>query len=301
MKGRGRNAVPQAGMLGLQILNGVVYAAILFTVALGFSIVFGVMRVLHFGHAGAFMFGAYLTWALQARGLSIGLVVVVVALATAAFAFVVERLLISRIYRRDPLDQVLLTLGLGYVVGDLILAVAGGDVRAVAEPEWLSGVVQFADQTFPIYRLFVAGFALTLAATVWLLLQRTRWGAILRAAVEDQQMVAAIGINTRTLFSVVFVAATVLTAIGGVIAAPITQAYIGMDVQNLTLSLIVVIIGGMGTVQGVAAGALLIGVVDTFAKVLLPEQTSLFMYGLMMLVLALRPQGLFGVRNVERV
>ncbi len=288
-------------MFSLQVLNGVVYASILFTLALGFSIVFGVMRVLHFGHAGAFMLGAYLTWALQARGVPFVAIVPAVVFAAAVFAYVVERLLISRIYHREPLDQVLLTIGLGYVVGDLILAVAGGDVRSVSEPEWLSGVLLLGEQTFPVYRLFVAGFALVLAIAVWLALQRTRWGAVLRAAVEDQQMVAAIGIDTRLLFSAVFVGATVLTAIGGVIASPITQAYIGMDTQNLMLSLIVVIIGGMGTVQGVAAGALLIGICDTFAKVVLPDQSSLFMYGLMMLVLALKPQGLFGVRHVERV
>ncbi|MDI4238303.1 branched-chain amino acid ABC transporter permease [Bradyrhizobium sp. Arg237L] len=288
-------------MLGFQILNGLVYSGILFTMALGFSIVFGVMKLTHFGHAAFFMLGAFLTHQALAWWGSFTLAIVLVPVTVGLVALAVEKTLIRRVYAASHLDQVILTIGIGYVIADIVLAIWGGDIRQIAEPEALSGVLFIGVQPVPIYRLFVVGFAVCSAGATYWLFERTRFGHMLQASTEDAAMADAIGIDTSRLFTIVFVASTAFTGLAAVVAGPITQASIGMDHENLLLSLIVVIIGGVGTIGGVLVGALALGVGDTLSKVFFPSYSEVFSYGLMMFVLIARPQGLVGTRVLQRV
>jgi len=280
----------------IQALNGLAYGLLLFLLAAGLSIIFGMMDVMNLAHGSFYMLGAYTGYTVWRITQNFWLALLVAPLVVAVAGFVVERTLIRPLAGRGHLDQVLLTFGLALVVADLVRAVPGwgGDVRSLPPPPGLEGSVSIGANAYPVYRLFAIGVGLSLAAALGLLLTRTRIGAIVRAGVADAQMVGALGINISLIFSLVFAAGAGLAAFGGVITAPIVSLKPGMDSETLIAALIVVVVGGLGTLRGAFWGSLLIGEADNFGRALFPDYALFSIYVVMAAVLLLRPSGLFG-------
>lgn len=285
----------------ITVVDGLAFGVLLFVIALGLSLVFGVMDVLNLAHGAIYMLGAYV-----AAGLIGGGTVTLVAfMGVALLAAVVGGLagwglsaMVKPIASRGHLDQALLTLGIALVVADLISMRFGNDVLTVPAPDPLTGSTSVFGQPYPTYRLVVIVVGLVLAVGALLLIERTRIGSLVRAAVVDAQMVRAMGVDTAKLVAGVFAAGAALAAFGGVMGAPIISAYPGLDDRALLLGLVVVIIGGLGSVSGALVGALIIGQVEVLGVSLLPTYASFLMFGAMALVLLLRPQGLFAKAQV---
>jgi branched-subunit amino acid ABC-type transport system permease component len=218
----------------------------------------------------------------------------VAPLAVALIGAAIERSCLRPLYGRGPLDQVLLTFGLIYVFEDLVKWIWGGRIRSIPTPELFSGSVQLLGATIPSYRLFVIVFGLLMAVALWLLIERTRLGAIIRAGVFDSEMTAGMGINIDRVFTGVFAFGAALAGLSGVIAGPIQSAAPPMGASILVPALIVVVVGGLGSLKGSLAGSLIIGQAETFGKVWLPGASMLMIYAVMALILLFRPQGLFG-------
>lgn len=276
-----------------QFLNGLSYSVLLFLLAVGLSVILGLMNVVNLAHGALFVLGTYVAvsvigvtgnfwWAVLLAPLLVGLV-----------SGVLERML-RPLYRRTPLDQALLTVGIAFVAGDLFKWIWGSDIYNIQPPAILSGAVSILDYPFPEYRIFLIVFGLVLALLLWLLLERTRLGAIVRAGVSDQQMVGALGINVSQVFFAVFVLGGWLAGLSGVLAAPLMGAYPTLDFSVTLLALVIVVVGGMGTVRGSFWGSLLIGQAETFGKVFLPSMVMILIFAIMVLILVVRPQGLFG-------
>jgi branched-chain amino acid transport system permease protein len=268
---------------------------LLFVIALGLSLVFGVLDVLNLAHGALYMVGAYVAASLVVGG-SISMAAFLGAALLAAviggFAGWGLAAMIRPVAKRGHLDQALLTLGIALVVGDLISLGFGNDVRSVPPPDPLVGSTSVFGQSYPVYRLVVIVVGLILASGALLLIEHTRIGSLVRAAVVDAQMVRALGTDTGKLVAGVFAAGAALAAFGGVMGAPILSAYPGLDGRVLLLGLVVVVIGGLGSVSGALVGALIIGQVEVLGVSLLPSHASFLMFGTMALVLLLRPQGL---------
>jgi len=282
-------------LFALLILNGVEYGLLLFLVASGLTLIFGVLGVLNFAHGAFYMLGAYLAYWFAARTGSL-LVAVLLGLPIMLLAgWLVERLAISRLYSRDHLAQVLLTYGLVLILGDLSRALFGSDVHGVATPALLSGTVALGEaQTWPVYRAFTSGACLCVAFAIRQVLLRTRFGMRVRAGAANAEMVEALGVDVRRLLSILFAAGTALAAFAGMLASPLTTVYPGLGDGVLIVSFVVVVIGGIGSVKGAFLGAMLVALVDTFGKVLLPSLASAMVYAVMAAVLLWRPRGLFG-------
>jgi branched-chain amino acid transport system permease protein len=251
------------------------------------------MRVANLSHGAYFMLGAYVGlsvldsgwgfgWAMLAGGLSVGLL-----------GAVVERLVLRRL-AGNSLGQVLATLGIAFVIADGSLWLWGGDPRPVSGPAFLQGGMSLFGLTFPAYRLAVVAFSVLLALLLWLLLDKTRLGVMIRASVDDMQMARAVGIPASRLFTIVFCLGAALAGVGGVIAAPILSVYPGMDADMLPLALVVVILGGLGSLAGAFAGSFLIGFIYSFGQVLVPNLAYIILFLPMVVILAARPRGLFG-------
>jgi len=282
-------------LFALQLLNGLEYGLLVFLVASGLTLIFGVMGVLNFAHGSFYMLGAYLAYWLTARTGSLWAAILIGVPVMLVVGLSVERLAISRLYQRDHLSQVLLTYGLILLFNELQRALWGNEVHGVPAPAALTGALQLGEaQTWAWYRVFTSGACLCLAAVMWLVLQRTRIGMIVRAGASNAEMVEALGIDVRRVFALVFAAGTALAALAGMLAAPLTTVYPGMGESILVVSFVVVVIGGIGSIQGAFAGALLVGLADTFGKVLLPTIASAVVYAVMAAVLLFRPQGLLG-------
>jgi branched-chain amino acid transport system permease protein len=279
----------------LTVVDGLAFGVLLFVIALGLSLVFGVMDVLNLAHGALYMVGAYVAASLVVGGtLSMA-----AFLGAALLAAVIGGLagwglaaMIRPIAKRGHLDQALLTLGIALVVGDLISMWFGNDVRSVPAPGPLTGSTSVFGQSYPVYRLVVIVVGLILAGGALLLIEHTRIGSLVRAAVVDAEMVRALGTDTGKLVAGVFAAGAALAAFGGVMGAPILSAYPGQDDRVLLLGLVVVVIGGLGSVSGALVGALIIGQVEVLGVSLLPSHASFLMFGTMALVLLLRPEGL---------
>ena len=278
----------------LQVLNGVEYGLLLFLVASGLTLIFGVLGVLNFAHGSFYMLGAYLAWFVSERTGSLWWAAVVVLPLMAAAGFVLERLLISRLYQRDHLSHVLLTYGLLLVLNDLQRTLFGNEVHGVPIPHPLEGGIALGAQTWPVYRAFTSAACLLIALGTRQVLLRTRFGMRVRAGASNGEMVEALGIDVRRLLSILFAAGTALAALAGLLAAPLTTVYPGMGEGILIISFVVVVIGGIGSVKGAFLGALLVGIADTFGKVLFPSLSGAIVYAVMAGVLLFRPRGLFG-------
>ena len=277
----------------VQCLNGLAYGLLLFLMAAGLSLIFGMMDVVNLAHGALYMLGAYLALTVVQAGGSFWLAMAAAPLLVAALGLIAERTLLRSLYGRH-LDQVLRPFGLAFVTGDMARAVWGAEVRAIAAPPQLNGSLPIGDYTFPIYKLFVIALGLALAAALWLLVERTRVGAILRAGVSDREMAEALGINVGRVFNRLFAAVAGLAALSGVVAAPISSLYPGMDLAILLTTLIVVVVGGLGSLRGAFWGAILIGQAETFGIVLLPDFALALIFLIMAAVLLWRPRGLFG-------
>jgi len=284
----------QVASILIQVLNGLQYGLLLFLVASGLTLVFGIMGVINLAHGSFYMIGAYLAWSLSSRLGSLALAIVVGIALSVALGLVLERLLIRHFYRRDHLYQVLLTYGLILIFEEMRSLIWGDDVQGVPVPAWLNHSIPLTDTlSYPVYRLMMSGVCLLIALGMYLLIQRTRLGMMIRAGAHDREMTEAMGIDIRMLFALVFALGIGLAAFAGMLAAPISSVYPGMGSQVLIICFVVVVIGGIGSVKGALAAAILIGMADTFGQVFLPQVAGMIVYLLMAAVLVYRPEGLF--------
>lgn len=281
----------------LQALNGLAYGMLLFLLAAGLSLIFGLMEVVNLAHGGFYMLGAYLGLSLAKWTGSFWVAVLVAPLLTAAGGFLLEWEFLRPLYRRTHLDQILLTFGFAFVFTDLARWLWGADVQSLAPPPGLDRSVPILGALFPAYRLFVIALGGALALGLWLGLSRTRLGALVRAGVANKEMTQALGFDIALVFTGVFAFGTALAGLAGVVAAPIQGVFPGVDFETLIVTLIVVVVGGLGTFGGSFWGSLLIGEADTFGKTLLPQAALVFIYLVMAAVLLVRPAGLFGGRT----
>jgi branched-chain amino acid transport system permease protein len=270
---------------------------LLFLLSAGFSLIFGLMRIPNLTHGSLFMLGAYVgaTFVVGLLGfqLNFWLAAILATLAVAAVGALAERLLLRRL-PGDQLAQVLVTLGLSFMAADFCLMVWGGDPLNIATPGGLGGFVRFGVMVFPAYRLAIIVIAIVVAVGLWLLLDRTRLGAMIRAGVDDPDMARVVGIRVSQLFTVVFALGAGLAAFAGIIGGPILSVYPGLDQDMLPLALVVVILGGSGSLLGSFVGSIIVGFIYNFGQALLPELAYFVLFMPMLLVLLLRPQGLFG-------
>jgi branched-chain amino acid transport system permease protein len=278
---------------GPHILNGISFGALLFLLSSGFTLAFGLMKVVNIAHGSLYMLGSYV--ALMVFSLSDSFVVAMLAgaLVVGVFGALVEEFLLKRFHLKD-LPQILLTMGLAYVIAESSLIFWGGDPMVMATPEILSGPAKMGPVYYPKYRLFVIAVAAAVALGLWLILSRTRIGATVRACVDDEEMARAMKINTRRLFVVMFGFSALLAGLGGAISAPYVGAYPGLDFEILPLALVVCIIGGLGSLGGAVLGSLFVGIVDALGKAMFPELSYFTLFVPMIIVLAIRPTGLFG-------
>ena len=278
----------------IQVLNSVQYGLLLFLLAAGLTLIFGIMGVVNLAHGSFYMIGAYLGYGLTAQTGSLGLALAGGAALSVGLGWLLERVLFRHFYHRDHLDQVLMTFGLIYILEESRSIIWGDDVHGVAMPDWLSGAIQLTDNlSYPHYRLFISALCVLLALGLYVLIGKTRVGMRIRAGAFNSDMTEALGINIRRLHALVFAMGVGLAAVAGILAAPISSVYPNMGSQVLIMCFVVVVIGGIGSVRGALIAALLVGLVDTFGKVLLPSVASMGVYLLMALVLLWRPQGLF--------
>lgn len=284
---------------GVQLLNAIQYGMVLFLVASGLTLVFGILGVINLAHGAFYMLGAYLAywiaaytgnfWIAMAAGVAIAFVV----------GLLLESVFIRRLYGRDHLAQVLLSFGLILVIDEFREIAFGKDVHSVAPPGWLAGSIQLTDNlSYPVYRLAICVFCLVVAALIFLVITRTKIGMIVRAGAENREMTRVLGIKFDVVNRYVFAVGIALAALGGIVIAPISTVFPGMGDGMLILSFVVVVLGGIGSVAGAAVGALLIGLTDTFGKVFFPSVSSILIYVLMAAVLLWRPNGILGRREV---
>ncbi len=282
-----------------QLVNGLVLGLLLFLIAAGFSLIFGLMNVVNLAHGSFLLFGAYIgLTVIRATG-NFWLALIVAPIVTGALGLVVEVTLLRKTYQRGHLIQVLLTLGLALIAADLMRWTFGAYVESIDAPALLDGLASvFGQFEIPVYRLAIIVFGLVMAAGMWLVLERTRLGAIVRAGVQDGEMVGALGINIERVVAGVFVFGTALAGVSGVLAAPVLSIYPGLDFEFLILAMVVVVVGGMGSLKGAFWGALLVGMTDVLGKAYFPEFSLFAIFLIMAVVLLVRPQGLFGIREV---
>ena len=277
----------------IQSLNSLALGGVLFTLAAGFSLIFGLMRIANLSHGAYFMFGAYIGLSVLDRGYGFVAAVLAAGLAVGILGGVVERVVLRRL-AGNSLSQVLATLGVAFVIADSSLWLWGGDPRPVSPPALLAGGVQMWGLTFPLYRLAVVVFSILIAVGLWLLLDKTRLGVMIRASVDDRQMAQGIGVPATRLFTIVFCLGAALAGMGGVLAAPILSVYPGLDADMLPLALVVVILGGLGSLAGAFIGSFVIGFIYSFGQVLFPDLAYIILFLPMVIILAVRPRGLFG-------
>ena len=278
----------------IQLLNSVQYGLLLFMLAAGLTLIFGIMGVVNLAHGSFYMLGAYTAWSLSSLTGSLTVAILGGAALSVLFGLALEWLLFRHFYQRDHLDQVLLTFGLIYIFEELRSILWGDDVHGVAIPELLSGSIPLTDNlSYPVYRLFISAVCIALAAGLYLLISKTRLGMKIRAGAFNRDMAEALGVNIKLIHSVVFGLGVALATVAGMIAAPISSVYPNMGSQVLIMCFVVVVIGGIGSVRGALIAALLVGLVDTFGKVLLPQVAGMLVYILMAAVLLWKPEGLF--------
>lgn len=278
----------------VQLINGLQYGLLLFLIASGLTLVFGVMGILNLAHGSMYMVGAYLVWYFVAVTGSFTVSAILSAVIALGLGILIERVLIQRLYNRNHLDQVLLTIGMIFVFNSLQSILWGNDPYGVAVPEALSGSVPFTDNSsYPVYRIFAAMVCIAIAAALYFVVSKTRLGMLIRAGESNREMVEALGVNIKSLYTIVFAIGVMLAAVSGIIAAPMRSIVPGMGESVLITCFVVVVIGGMGSINGAFVGALLVGVISTFAAVLIPTMSNMIIYIFMILVLLVKPQGLF--------
>jgi branched-chain amino acid transport system permease protein len=274
-------------------LNGLSYAFILFLLAAGFSLTFGVMGVLNLTHGALFVFGAYVGLQVIESLDAFWLAIIMAAAALAVIGFLLYFLFLKRLYNKVP-EQAVLTIGLGYMVANVIQWIWGPRAQITQAPEILTGALKLGGLSFPIYRVFICGVGLLVLALLWWIQDRTRWGAIIRAGMDNKEMTVSLGVNYGLVSTLVFLLGIALAGVAGILGAPITGVFPSMGDNLLLLTLIVVVVGGTGYIQGTMLGALVIGLLDTFGKAYVPKTALFFAYILFLLILLIRPSGLIG-------
>lgn len=278
-----------------QLVNGLVYGVLLFLISAGLSLIFGLMNVVNVAHGSFFMLGAFFAFTLLGWTGNFWLALALAPVPAIALGVLMERVFIRSLYARGHLDQVLLTFGFTFVFVDLVRWIWGAEVRSLATPAALTGAFEVAGVVLPKYRLFIIGFGFVIAFLLWLFLERSRVGAMVRAGVDDADTASGLGINVQLLFASIFALGVGLAALGGAVAGPVLGLYPGMDIEILIPAFIVVVIGGMGSLRGAFVASIFVGLVDTFGKAYFPEFALFLIYLLMVVVLLVRPQGLFGI------
>ena len=279
----------------VQALNGVQYGFLLFLVASGLTLVFGIMGIINLAHGAFYMLGAYTVFWLVGYTDNLFVAIVLGLAIMLAFGYLLERAAISFLYKRNHLYQVLLTYGLILILDEMQRILWGTDFNSVPVPQALNGSIPLTEtQVYPVYRLFISVMCMAVAAGLYLLIGRTKLGMMIRAGASNREMAQVLGIDIGRVFAIVFSIGVALAAFSGMIGAPVSSVYPGMGEQILIVSFVVVVIGGIGSVKGAFVGAMLIGLADTFGRVLLPDFASVVVYAVMAVVLLWRPQGLFG-------
>ena len=278
----------------VQCLNAVQYGLLLFLVASGLTLIFGIMGVINLAHGSFYMLGAYLAFSLAPLfGPNFLLMLLAGLLLSAAFGYLLEWAFYSYLYEREHLQQVLMTYALILVFEELRSLLVGNDVHGVKAPEWLAGTVPLGDlMTYPVYRLFASAACIVLGLALYLVVNKTRLGMMIRAGASNRDMVRGLGIDITRLYRIVFAGGVALAALAGMIAAPMSSVYPGMGGHVLIISFVVVVIGGIGSISGALVASLLVGFVDTFGKVFFAELSGIGVYLLMAVILVWRPEGL---------
>jgi branched-chain amino acid transport system permease protein len=283
----------------IQCLNAIQYGLLLFLVASGLTLIFGIMGVINLAHGSFYMIGAYMAYALaplvaSTFGGGFFAVLLVGVVLAVLLGYVLEWAFFSFLYQREHLQQVLMTYGLILVFEELRSLLVGDDVHGVPAPPLLAGSIALGDtMSYPVYRLFISGVCLALALGMYIVFAKTRLGMMIRAGASNREMVQSLGIDVSFLYRVVFAAGMAIAVLAGMVAAPVSSVYPGMGNTVLIICFVVVVIGGIGSVRGALLAALLIGLVDTFGKVLLPQAAGVLVYVLMALILLWKPSGLF--------
>jgi branched-chain amino acid transport system permease protein len=278
------------------VLNGVATGLLLFMMAVGLTVIFGLMDVLNLSHGAFYLAGSYLAYAVIGETVSTWggfFLAIAVAIVGGVVLGGLLMLLTAPLARRGHLDQALLTLGLALVIGQVLQIIFGVQNHSVAPPPGLTGSIQVLDSQYPVYRLFVIAIGAVVAAGVWYFVERTPAGALVRAAVADSDMVSAVGVDVRRVRAVVFISASILALIGGVLAGPIRGVSAGLGDETLILALVVIVIGSAGSIVGTLVGSLVIGLTQNIGVLFFPEIASFLVFGVMVIVILLRPQGLF--------
>jgi branched-chain amino acid transport system permease protein len=278
----------------LQVINGVGIGMLYFLLAVGLSIVFGLLRFVNFAHGAFYLLGAYFCFQLTRWGMSFWLTLLVAPLAVGALGWLTEKLILRHVYAKAHEFHILVTVGLALLVQELVIVQWGPLGDSVAVPDLLQGVLMWGDFVYPWYRLFVIGFTAVLAVLLWYVLEGTRLGSAVRAGSESTEMVSLLGINVFRIFSLVFALGAATAALAGVLAAPIRGVEPFMGVEALGVAFVIVVVGGMGSFGGALVGGLLIGIVQSVMSTLWPEGARLMIYVAMAAVLLLRPHGLLG-------
>jgi len=278
----------------IQLLNSVQYGLLLFLVASGLTLIFGIMGIINLAHGSFYMIGAYMAFSLASLTGSLFVAIVLGTVLSVVLGVFLEWALFSHLYKRDHLQQVLLTYGLILVFEELRSIIVGDDVHGVNVPDILNWSLPLTDTlSYPVYRLFMSAVCVVLAGLLYVLIRRTRLGMMIRAGASNREMVQSLGLNINLVYRLVFALGVALAAFAGMIAAPVSSVYPGMGTQVLIICFVVVVIGGIGSIWGALVAALLIGLADTFGKVLIPEAAGVTVYVLMAVILLWRPEGLF--------
>lgn len=277
----------------IQVFNGISYGALLFLLASGLTLIFGVMRIVNLSHGAYFLLGGYIALSVIKMTDSWAFAVPVAALVVAVVGLVMERVFL-RPLGFDPLRQVLLTVGFAILFQQGALDIWGGDSMNIVPPEMLRGTAVVGELHLPVYRIFMIGLAFVLGAALMLMVEKTRIGAMIRAAVDDSQMAQGVGIDTSQVSMFIFALGAFLAGLGGVVGGGFLGIYPGLDFEILPIAFAVVIIGGMGSLTGAVVGSLFVGLADNFGKALFPQFSYFTLYVPMVLILAVKPSGLFG-------
>ena len=277
----------------IQTLNALSFAMLLFLLCAGLSLIFGLMNILNLAHGSCYLIGAYVAFSVDNWSGNFFLGLLSGAVAAGAVGYILQRFLLRRVYGLRLL-QVLLTFGCMFIIGDLAIIIWGADPTTLRKPELLEGAFNMGGIVFPRYRLFVIAVGLFIGIGLWLFQEKTKWGAILRASVDDEQMARAVGINVPVLFTTVFVLGVALTGLSGVLGGPFVGVYPGVDLDVLLLAVVVIIVGGLGSMKGAFFGSIIVAALDNFGKALFPELAMFTIFAPMAIILALKPTGLWG-------
>ena len=279
----------------VQTLSGISFAAILFLLASGLSLIFGVMNIVNVSHGSYYMLGGYIGLTIYRLTGSFVLALLFASLAIAVIGMLMQRFFLRTYVEHFP--QVLMTMGFALIFRDLALMIWGGDPMTFPAPELMQGSIHMGDIVFPVYRLFVILISAVVAVALWIFNEKTSYGAQLRATIDNKEMAAGVGVNVPMVSALMFGLGAFLAAFGGVVAAPFFGVYAGADFEVLPLAFLVVIVGGMGSLRGAAVGSILVGLVDNFGKALVPDLSYFTLFLPMAIVLAIRPTGLFGIKT----